>query len=60
MDRSLAVSFCGAKAMNATVQNVGALLGIWGVIWYAWDSNAEGPGWILGSGLACIAISYLI
>lgn len=35
--------------MNHTgplLQNFGAVIGIWAVVWFAWDHNANAPGWM--------------
>lgn len=42
--------------MIVALVDIGVLLGFWGMLWYAWDHNADAPAYLLVSGLALMLI----
>ena len=30
--------------MSGVLLNIGAVLGLWGIVWFAWDHDADIPG----------------
>lgn len=46
--------------MSWALQDIGALLGIWGIIWHMWDHYADAPGWLLGACLFLLALGAVL
>lgn len=42
--------------MSGVLLNIGAILGIWGILWVMWDKYSIAPGWLLGFGLLSLII----
>jgi hypothetical protein len=46
--------------LSGALLNVGAVLGLWGVVWFLWDKLSPAPMYLLGASLASLAVgSYL-
>ena len=43
-------------AMSGVLLNIGAIAGIWGVLWFMWDHYASAPGWLLGTAIVCLIV----
>ncbi len=43
--------------LNALLANIGAILGIWGIVWGLWDYNARQPLYILLTSITCLLTS---
>jgi hypothetical protein len=41
---------------SAILLNIGAILGLWGVVWLLWDKYSNAPGWLLGIGLVTLIV----
>jgi hypothetical protein len=46
--------------MSAALLNVGAISGLWGIVWYAWDHKANAPGYLLALCLFGLIVGELI
>lgn len=46
--------------MSGILMNVGAIVGIWGVLWFLWDKHAVAPGWLLGIALICLGVGVVL
>ena len=38
----------------AVLQNIGAVFGLWGIVWRMWDRNAMAPGYLCGVGIVAL------
>jgi hypothetical protein len=42
------------------LQNIGAVLGLCGLLWMIWDKRAAAPAWLLGIGLVLLVFGIAL